>query len=94
MTEIIMTVACDYCHGDGYLTVTLDQWNSYQAWIADPTEGKINSRDNFPQFLKMLYIQIGMHINGNIVTIPCVRCGGSKTIQKVLTLDDLRNLLQ
>lgn len=89
-----MTVPCDYCHGDGYLSVTLTQWDDYKAWVADPTEGKTNSKDNFPQFLKMLYIQVGVNIVGNVVTVPCVRCGGTKTIQKVLTLDDLKGLLK
>lgn len=93
MTEIMMDVVCDYCNGDGYLKVTLDQWNSYLAWSNDPSENKSNSNDDFPQFLKMLYNHISVGINGRVVTMQCVRCQGTKTIRKILTLEDLRGLL-
>jgi hypothetical protein len=90
---ITIDVACETCNGDGYLAVSLADWNAYQTWCADPTEDKIRTPDNFPPILKQLHLHFGVSVGKN-VTFFCPHCGGTKITKKNLTLDDLKNILK
>lgn len=90
---LIVTIPCSTCNGDGYLTVDKASWERFQVWVADPTEDKIMSPDTFPSFLKRLHTQWGVCI-GKEITLPCMDCGGHKTITKEISFDELKNLIK
>ena len=90
---LIVTFKCQNCNGDGYLTVDKQSWLNYLSWVNDPTEDKLESNDNFPEFLKRMHTQWGISV-GKVVTIPCFDCGGKKTITKDISFEELKNMIK
>jgi len=93
MDEIVFNQKCYLCNGDGYLTVTNAQWDEFMLYVDDPTEEKLNSTDNFPQFLKNLHNFTTVGKAKDYVAMQCTICYGAKVIPKKLTLDELKALL-
>ena len=92
--NISTSLPCDVCKGDGYLLASLDDWKKYQVWLKDPTPTKTSVQGNFPEFLKLLNRNYFFSITGEVVQIQCQGCGGRKTINKKISIDELKNLLK
>jgi hypothetical protein len=93
MDEIVFNQQCYLCKGDGYLIVTNAQWDEFMIYVDDPTEEKLNSTDNFPQFLKNLSNFITVEKHKDFYSMQCTLCHGTKVVAKKITLDDLKKLL-
>jgi hypothetical protein len=93
MTSIIMNQPCELCNGDGYKTVSKDEWEAYKIWLDDPSEDKFYLPTNFPGYLMTMRTLAGASVLRDQTHVVCPKCLGQKSVPKQMTLDDLKKLL-
>lgn len=92
--EITIDKECEMCHGDGYLKCTVQQWENFKIWEADPTEDKGTAPHDVPAFLKIPCQRSISRLDANTMQSACPTCMGAKKIPTVVTLEELKELLK